>query len=150
MEVCPIFGPCARPPSWQTWRDQHPAPSIAIDVVSDDRWKKDYEDNPPKYAQLGVRELLVFDPAARGDERVSLQLWRRAPDGAIERRAFGEGAVWLETAGAWALVKKSRLRFAADAEGEELYPTEAERARIAEARAEQLAARLRALGEPVD
>ena len=44
------------PNSVQTWLPGHYPPRFALEVVSDD-WRKDYHDNPPKYAHMGCREL---------------------------------------------------------------------------------------------
>ena len=80
---------------WQTWLPGHRPPRWAVEIVSDD-WKKDYEDNPLKYAQLGARELVIFDPDAaltsdRRGVRVPLQVYRRDADGAFVRVYRGEG-----------------------------------------------------------
>lgn len=136
--------PPPRPKSWQTWLPGHKAPRWAVEVVSED-WKKDYQDNPPKYAQLGVKELVIFDPQAdaraggklpRQDERVPLQLYRRGDDGAFMRVYCGDGPVFCEQIGAWLVIVPEgaavRLRIARDSAGEDIVPTAAERARAAE------------------
>lgn len=138
--------PPPRPRSWQTWLPGHKAPRWAVEVVSED-WKKDYEDNPPKYAQLGVQELVIFDPeaalaalaspgagrSARKDERVPLQLYRRGADGAFVTEYRGDGPVHCEQIGAWLVIVRegaaARLRIARDPAGKDLVPTSAERAR---------------------
>lgn len=67
---------------WKTW-EQGPL-QLAIEIVSDDV-QKDYALAPARYDELGVDELIVFDPFA-GDagSRVAWQVWRRGPDGLAE------------------------------------------------------------------
>jgi Uma2 family endonuclease len=132
--------PPPRPKSWQTWLPGHKAPRWAVEVVSE-AWRKDYDDNPPKYAQLGVKELVIFDPEARESarqqkERVPLQLYRRGDDGAFVRAYRGDGPVFCEQIGAWLVIvpdgAAARLRIARDAAGKDIVPTAAERARAEE------------------
>jgi len=143
--------PPPHPPSWKTWREGHRPPRFAVEVVSGDerhpaRWRKDYEESPAKYAQLGTAELAVFDPEAAagraGGERVALQVFRRDDDGAFVRVYGGPGPARSEELDAWlAVVRRgsvARLRVARDAAGLKLVPT-AEEARQAEARARQAA-----------
>lgn len=141
--------PEPRPRMWQTWLPGHRPPRWAVEIVSED-WRKDYEDAPLKYAQLGARELIIFDPdAARGLERrssrVPLTLYRRSADGAFVRIYEGPGPVWSEEIGA-ALVAKPEgavvhLAIARDVEGHDLVPTSEEAKRAAEARAKVAKAR---------
>ena len=126
------------PPSFQTWRPGHPPPTLAVEIVSED-WKKDYEEGPAKYAQLGAAELVVFDPAALrgrgGSRRVPLQVYRREADGAFVLAYRGSGPCRADTIDAWVLAtwegQRARLRVARDATAEDLVPT-AEEARRAE------------------
>lgn len=129
------------PKSWQTWQAGHKPPRWAVEIVSDD-WKKDYDDAPPKYAQLGTRELVIFDPeAARGGEgrggRVALQVYRRDDDGAFVQVYRGEGPAEAEEISAFLVVQRVgetvRLRVARDAQGLDLVPTAEERVRALEA-----------------
>jgi Uma2 family endonuclease len=129
------------PKMWQTWVPGHKAPRWALEIVSDD-WKKDYEDNPPKYAQLGTRELVIFDPqaAAAGPNgngapvRVPLQVYRRGADGAFVRVYRGNGPAHSEELDAWLVVQRDggvvRIRIARDTAGADIVPTalEAKRA----------------------
>ncbi len=130
--------PSPLPAMWETWRPGHPPPRVAVEVVSEDTWRKDYEDNPPKYAQLGVEELVIFDPWAvserRPADRVPLQVFRRTSEGALVRVHTGAGPArsggLSEPSGAlwWTVTREPapRLRLARDAGGDELVPTEAE------------------------
>jgi Uma2 family endonuclease len=128
--------PPPRPKSWQTWLPGHRPPRWAVEVVSDD-WKKDYEDNPPKYAQLGTNELVIFDPEASPADasrvRVPLQVYRRGADGAFVRAYRGDGPAWNEELQAYLVVANEegvpRLRIARDALGADRVPTAEERAR---------------------
>lgn len=132
--------PPPRPKMWQTWLPGHRPPRWAVEIVSDD-WKKDYEENPPKYAQLGVRELVIFDPEAalnpdRRGQRVLLQVYRRDADGAFVRVYRGDGPARSEEIDAFLVVRREggavRLRIARDAAGSDLVPTAEEAKRGAE------------------
>jgi Uma2 family endonuclease len=139
------------PKMWQTWLPGHKAPRWALEIVSDD-WKKDYEENPLKYAHLGTRELVIFDPHAAdvapggnghgngngsGDApRVRLQVYRRDADGAFVRTYHGNGPARSEELDAWVLCRREEgmaiPRLARDAAGTDLVPTEEEATRAAE------------------
>jgi Uma2 family endonuclease len=135
--------PPPHPKMWQTWLPGHKPPRWALEVVSED-WKKDYEEAPLKYAQLGTRELVIFDPeialsAERRGPRVALQVYRRDADGAFVRVYAGEGPAPSEELDAFLLVKRDggvvRLRIALDSSGKELVPTSEEAKQAAETRA---------------
>ncbi|UQA61134.1 Uma2 family endonuclease [Polyangium aurulentum] len=134
------------PKMWETWQPGHRPPRFAVEIVSDD-WKKDYEDNPPKYAQLGCRELVIFDPEAalkpdRKGTRVPLQVYRRDEDGAFVKVYRGDGPVYCEQIGAHLATRREgatvRLRVARDGAGTSLVPT-------AEEEVERLKAEIEAL-----
>ena len=141
--------PAPLPDSWQTWLG-HAPPRFAVEVVSGrdshpKSWRKDYEDSPQKYAQLGTQELVIFDPQrvtgqATRHGRVPLQLYRREADGAFVRTYAGDGPVESDVLGAWLLVTRdgraARLRIARDPLGHELVPTEAEETASERARAD--------------
>ena len=105
--------PVPRPRSIQTWREGHHPPRLAIEIVSTE-WRKDYDQNPPKYAQIGVEELLIFDPdAARSPslpgleeehERVALQLYQRDPSGGLVCVERGQGPLFSDVLQVWLLV----------------------------------------------
>ena len=72
----------AAPKSWKVW-ETGVVPSFALEVVSDDV-RKDYEESPVRYAELGVRELVVFDPeGATSPDRVRWQVFRRVARGGL-------------------------------------------------------------------
>src|SRR5262249_25498040 len=94
--------PAELPKSFQTWLPGHHPPRWALEIGSEERksWRKDTEENPLKYAQLGTRELVIFDPHAPlllngggARARVPLQVYRRAADGAFVRVYYGNGPV---------------------------------------------------------
>jgi Uma2 family endonuclease len=128
-----LLAPFHRHPAmWRTWLPGQVAPRFAVEVVSED-WAKDYVHAPRKYAQLGTRELVVFDPdSERRNRRVALQLFRRDATGHLVRVAAGAAPVHSEELGAWLVVKPhpggSRLRIARDPAGLDLVPTMEERA----------------------
>jgi len=121
------------PASWQTWREGHRAPRFAVEIVSGDdqhpeRWRKDYDQAPQKYAQLGTRELVIFDPQAalgeaRDPQRVPLQCYRREADGGFVRVYAGSGPLASVELAAFLVVATddavARLRVARDAQGRE-------------------------------
>ncbi|MEL6181189.1 MAG: Uma2 family endonuclease, partial [Myxococcota bacterium] len=118
------------------WLPGHNPPLLAVEVVSQD-WRKDYAINPGRYADLGVRELVVFDPdaartvglpGAEGERtRVALQVYRSTPDDptlvSVER---GEGPAYCEVLQAWWVVTATdhgpRLRLARDGSPDQLVP----------------------------
>jgi len=143
--------PPPRPASWKTWQEGHRPPRFAVEVVSGDDehpagWRKDYEEGPAKYAQLGTSELVVFDPQAAAGRvdgrRVPLQVFRRDADDTFVRVYAGAGPAYSKELDAWLVSVRqgpvARLRVARDAAGQELVPT-AEEARQAEAEARQAA-----------
>jgi Uma2 family endonuclease len=143
--------PPPHPGMWQTWLPGHKPPRWALEVVSKD-WKKDYDEAPLKYAQLGARELVIFDPEAaasaeRRGARVTLQVYQRVADGAFLRIYAGDGPAPSRELDAFLVVKREggavRLRIALDAAGEQVVPTAEEAKRAAEEakRAAELRAR---------
>lgn len=142
------------PASWQIWREGHRAPRFAVEIVSGDeqhpeRWRKDYDQAPQKYAQLGTRELVIFDPQAalgqaRDPQRVALQCYRREADGGFVRVYAGAGPFASSELAAFVVVVTdgtvARLRVARDREGRDLVPT-AREARHAERQAREHAER---------
>lgn len=137
--------PPPRPASWQTWLPGHRAPVLAIEIVSDD-WRKDYEEAPAKYWQLGCPELVIFDPdAALGvapqRERVALHAYRRDADGAFVR-VVADGPLACAAIDAFFVPVREgntmRLRIARDALGRDRVGS------LAELRAEEAAARAQA------
>jgi Uma2 family endonuclease len=140
--------------SWKTW-ETGIIPPLAIEVISQDHLK-DYRDGPPKYDELGVKELIIFDPEF---ETVRSERWRFQ----VFRRVGKRGLVRIENTNAQCIRSRVlgcslrsvgddpemvRLRLATGPEGEIIFPTDAEAERSAReaerAEAEAEIARLRA------
>lgn len=122
--------------SWKLW-EMSARPSFALEVVGQDI-DKDYNDNPVLYAQLGVQELVLFDPHAtsRSRRRLRWQVFRRVKGRGLVRVEVSNGdRVRLKSLGCWLREVAHRghpvLRLATDDEGETLFPTEAEEERAA-------------------
>lgn len=144
--VLPGVAPDTRVTSWKTWQTGI-VPSFALEVASSD-WRKDYEEAPERCAEIGLSELVVFDPgwAERpGGEGARWQVWRtgkrglrrsiRSDEDRVRSRALG---CWLRSVG---VAQATRLRLA-EQRGEKLFPTaeEAERAaKVAERAAKEAA-----------
>jgi hypothetical protein len=146
-DVYLLDGPIPRPlpRSWQLWIPGHRPPRFALEVVSEE-WKKDYDDNPPKYAQLGCRELVICDPdllheANPNPRRVTLQAYRRGEDGAFVKVYSGPGPYRSQELQADVLLRFEgpvvRLRLSFDPEGRELVPIPQEAREQAEREREQ-------------
>lgn len=140
--------------SLRTWEPGHVPPRFALEVVSSTNSTKDYEDAPAKYALLGTRELVVFDPRLFGPTVHGgphlLQIWRRDEAAhAMVRVHAGGGPAWSEELGAWLVVTPDgQLRFSDDPGGSRLWLTAAEGE--AAARREEATARMRAEGALLD
>ena len=135
--------------SLRTWEPDHTPPRFAIEVVSTSNPHKDYVVAPAKYALLGTRELVVFDPGREGpamDGPYVLQVWRREDGGPTMTRVYaGDGPARSEELGAWLVpVERGRLRIAEDEAGTQRWLTEAEAE--AQARKQEAEARKQAEG----
>ncbi len=149
VHVFPFVPTPPYPDSWQTWREGHAPPWVAFEIVSQD-WRKDYELNPAKYAQLGSQELIIFDPKPRGGRAIPLQVYRRTDDGLLVQTASGDGPVYSDALEIWlhAVERPGSvvLRLAYDEAGQQLVPTSLEasdQAREAEERAREAEERAR-------
>jgi len=142
--------------SFCLWKPgQHP-PRVAVEVVSEETARKDYEDGPARYAVSGTRELWVFDPLRHGPRDGGgpwvLQVWRRVRGKQFKKVYAGDGPAFSRELGAWVVVTDEglRLRVADDQAGTKLWLTGEEEARRAEEearRAEEEARRARAAAE---
>ncbi|MEZ4411328.1 MAG: Uma2 family endonuclease [Polyangiales bacterium] len=118
--------------SIRTWVKGHHPPRVAVEVVSDGTASVDYEDKPERYARSKTKEVWVFDPEmlgpGGGGRAFRLQVWRRGARGGFRRVYAGDGPARSEELGAWLVVTDdgTRLRISDDAEGTQLWPTEAE------------------------
>ncbi len=78
--VLPGVSPRTPVTCWRVW-ETGIVPSFAVEVVARDA-RKDYAAAPLRYAELGVRELVVFDPHWRESaRRVCWQVYRRTRRG---------------------------------------------------------------------
>ena len=147
-DVCLIRpAPDPLPESWQLWRPGHLPPCFAVEIVSPSTWRKDYEDNPVKYAQLGALELFIFDPEVllgqtEDPKRYALQLYQREADGSFVRTYVGSGPVYSEQVELWLLMRVEnglpQLRLAHDPKGEQLVPIASEQHQTVEQLEQQL------------
>jgi Uma2 family endonuclease len=123
--------------SWKTW-ETGIVPSFVLEVASDSI-AKDYEDNPALYDDLGVDELVVFDPHARPgsrSRRVFWQVYRRLKRRGLVRVEVSQSdrvrskvlGTWLRVVGTGDAI---RIRIGLGPQGDELYLTESERERAA-------------------
>ena len=131
---------------WRVWQTGI-VPSFALEIVSK-RKAKDYKEVPPLYGELGVDELIIFDPRFKKRRPgFRFQVYRRNDRGGFvrveetnaDRVRSSVLRCWIRAVGDG---KEQRLRLAADPAGDVLIPTAAEKAasRIA-ARDAEIAAR---------
>jgi Uma2 family endonuclease len=121
--------------TWRVW--ERGAPEIAVEIASpSDREPWSWEDKLERYHELGVRELIRFDPDATGGDR--LHVWDRVEDDLVEREVHGDSSPCLPLALWWVVGPvvdlPAGLRLARDPEGRARLPTPDER--IAELEAE--------------
>ena len=133
--VMPGIDPNTLVGAWKLW-EGGVVPSFAIELVSGDV-TKDYVDAPRRYDELGVRELVLFDPGAEnGEGRVRWQVLRRvARRGFVVVRRTNADRVRSQVLGCWLRAVGSgaqvRVRLGTTPRGDELVPTEAEAERVA-------------------
>jgi Uma2 family endonuclease len=126
---------------WKVWEHDGKVPSLALEVVSGE-YLKDYSDVMiERYEQLGVRELVRYDPEfALRSTRQLMTHWVRDADGRLAPRPSPADRVRSVCFGFWIVRQANQsLRLGLDPDGGELWPTVAERAR-AEAAAAKAAA----------
>jgi len=104
-----------------TWKAGHVVPRLCVEVVSENHPYKDYALVQDRYASLGTRELVVFDPLLVGPPSlggpVPFQVWRRDDAGAFARVHFGDGPAYSAELGAWLHPRDLLLDVADDREG---------------------------------
>jgi hypothetical protein len=117
------------------------APSFALEVVALDP-EKDYVDNPPLYGELGVKELVLFDPHARKNPaRYRFQIYRAMRGRGLRRvEATNADRVESKVLGCFLRVigagDRQRLRLATG-NGDDLVPTPEEQLDMVRATAER-------------
>jgi Uma2 family endonuclease len=88
-----IFG------SWKTWEQGGP-PDLAVEIVSPNEGAGlTWEEKFARYHELGVKELLRFDPDKPEGER--LRAWDRVRDDLVEREIMGDRTPCLLLGLAW-------------------------------------------------
>jgi Uma2 family endonuclease len=132
--------------SWKTW--ERGAPEIAVEFVSDDdRSPQVWSNKLRRYHQMGVNELVRFDPEPSVEPK--LRIWNRVDGALVERMVSNARAPSLIFEMHWLLAPAPveghaiALRVAAGTDGEQLLPTRLE-ARAAEAEARAVEAQARA------
>jgi hypothetical protein len=123
------------------WKPGHLPPSICFEIVSRNHPHKDYAELQDRYAFVGTRELVVFDPFLAGPRALGgptlLQLWRRDRTGMLERVHAGIEPAASEVLGAWLLPTRTLLEIADDRAGSRRWMTGDEVADIKQAEAER-------------
>ncbi|WP_234023719.1 Uma2 family endonuclease [Sorangium cellulosum] len=131
--------------SWKTW--ERGAPELAVEIVSDhDDDTADWDEKLDRYHELGVLELVRFDPAAPEGQR--LRVWDRIQGDLVEREVEADhtacdvlGLHWVVAASNGMPVA---LRLARDPAGRDLVLTAEEAAEVRAKAAERRIAELEA------
>jgi Uma2 family endonuclease len=127
--------------SWKTW--ERGAPELCVEIASEfDRSERSWEQKLARYRELGVAELVRFDPDAPAAEQ--LRVWDRIEGDLVEREVDQAGSTPCATLGFhWIVVPAegfpAALRLARDPRGDDQLLTLAE----AETRAKEREASLR-------
>jgi hypothetical protein len=126
--------------SWKTW--ERGVPEVAVEVVSDsDASEASWDGKLLRYQELGVRELVRFDPDEEAERQV--RIWDRVGGELVERTEKKDRYLCGGLSLHWVVVPTrsfpAALRLARDAEGRDLVLTPEE----AEARAREAAERAR-------
>ncbi len=134
--------------SWKTW--ERGAPQLAVEIVSaSDAPEKEWNEKLSKYHELGVQELVRFDPIAPEGSR--LRVWDSV-DGDLVERSIVDDQTPCKTLGLFWVIAPAEsysvaLRVAHDLEGRDLIPTPDEARRTAEAQAKAEAERAKVEAE---
>jgi hypothetical protein len=138
--------------TWKTWR--HGAPDLAVEIVSPSEGSGiTWEDKLDRYREMGVSELVRFDPDAH--EGTRLRVWDRLEEDLVERVVDAERTTCVTLGWTWVVMPIEGcpvgLRLERDSgdlvatSGEEaLFREQAakERARVAEGHVRELEAEL--------
>lgn len=132
LYIVPGLAPRTQFGSIKTWVDGR-VPSFALEIVSQNKIK-DYVLAPGRYAELGVRELVIYDPraASRRGDGVAWQVYRRlAKRGFVQVEATQADRVRSKVLGCFLREVRGpggalELRLGVGPTGDELVPTEAE------------------------
>lgn len=114
----------------KTW-EAGVVPSLAVEIVSSNDVDKDYRLAPERYDELGVTELVIFDPEhQKGRDRLRFQVFRRVRGRFVQVAETNEDRVRSRVLGCWIRAvgrgDKARLRLATGERGDTIVPTEVE------------------------
>ena len=147
--VLPGVAPTARVRAWKVW-ETGIVPSFALEIMSADD-QKDVEASPRRCDELGVRELVVFDPEPETrQDGVRFRVFRRVGKRGLVLVEVSNGDrvrskvldCWLRATGEGS---ETRLRIGLGPRGGTLMPTDQERAGIDADRADRAEGELRKL-----
>jgi hypothetical protein len=135
LYVLPGVPPGRRVKSWKVW-ETGIVPSFALEVVSSNDVEKDYREGLERYAELGVAEVLLFDPDyRRSPDRVRWQRYcTRKARGFVQVQVSNADRMRSSVLGCFLRVvgegDAARLRLATGPRGDTLVllPDEEERA----------------------
>lgn len=145
--------------SWRVGKTG-PAPHVVLEIASPETWKKDLQEKPTLYAQMGVQEYFAYDPYQPPIRRTTdrrlfgwqLDAKRREM---IAMLSNARGWLWSEQLESWLVPERAslclydrqqRLRLT-EAQAEALLKVQAaQRAEEESRRAQALAEKLRSLG----
>jgi Uma2 family endonuclease len=113
--------------SWKVW-EEGLVPTLCVEIVSEGDTYKDYVLAPQRYGDMGIHELVIFDPESwRSTERVRWQIYRRHGDDLVLVHRHDGDAVESEVLGCWLVCAEesgtSRVRLGTGPSGEVLFPT---------------------------
>ena len=134
--------------SWKCW-ERGGVPELCIEILSESEGPLDrIEHKLERYHELGVRELVYFDPDGVPGER--LRVWDRMSDDLVERVVEGDRTPCLTLDLHWVVAPmdgiEDALRLSRDPEGRALLPTQSER-RVSAERAKTEAERAKTEAE---
>lgn len=121
--------------TWKVW--ERGAPEVAVEIVSySDAPKRPWSEKLANYRQIGVSELVRFDPESAEQP---LRVWDRVEGALVERQVNGSVAASLVLEFEWIVAEAEGMpRALRIAQGDRLVPTRRE-AVVAQAAARQAA-----------
>jgi Uma2 family endonuclease len=130
--------------TWKTW--ERGAPEVAVEIVSESDFPElPWQEKLARYARLGAKEVIRFNPKAPVGSR--LRIWDRVSEVLTEREVLDDTAPSLVLNLAWVVTEADgrpvALRIARDEAGTELVPTYSEARRADLARIVELEAELK-------
>jgi len=138
--------------SWKVGR-RGPAPHVVFEIASDETWRKDVEEKPLLYEQMGVDEYFFYDPddaAKWRRRRRKLMGWQlnRTTGKMEEMAADREGRLWSQQLESWLVPDGIHLRLSDTNNQRRLTGEEAavQEKEVLAKKAEALIQKLRSLG----